>query len=107
MTDNDAPADHERPFPRLKVKLVEEEHQSFRDCLIAILTWEDLWSMTITLRGGKEIVIQGDPKKNPLGRSVHVRVGKDYIEVDIHPGAGAVPVYEIVRFSEIACVQYF
>ncbi|MCS3496188.1 hypothetical protein M2189_004852 [Bradyrhizobium japonicum] len=107
MTDNVAPVDHERPIPQLKVKLVEDEHQSFRDCLMAILASEDLWSMTITLRGGKEIVIDGDAKNNPRNRPVHVRVGKDYIEVDVVPGAGAGPIYEIVQFSEIARVQYF
>ena len=105
MTDNVAPADHERPFPRLKVELVEEEDESFRDWLIAILATEGLWSMTISLRGGKEIVV-GDPERNPRRHPVHVRVGKDYIEVDIAPGASAVPIYEIVRFSEIAWVQY-
>jgi hypothetical protein len=107
MTDNVAPADHERPFLRLKVELVEEEDESFRDWLIAILATEGLRSMTISLRGGKEIAIQGDPERKPRGSPVHVRVGKDYIEVDIAPGASAVPIYEIVRFSEIAWVQYF
>jgi hypothetical protein len=61
--------------------------------------------MTITLRGGKEINI-GYDTRNPAGSPVGVRVGKDYIEVDIAPGAG-VPIYEMVLFSEITSVEYF
>jgi hypothetical protein len=103
MTDNVA---DEKPLPDLKVKIVDEEHESFRDRLIAILELEDLAHMTITLRGGKEIDI-GSDKRNPLGFPVRVRVGRDYVEVNIAPGAGAVPIYEMVRFSEIASVRYF
>ena len=62
--------------------------------------------MTITLRGGKEINI-GYDKRNPRGNPIGVRVGRDYIEVDIAPGAGAVPIYEMVLFSEISSVYYF
>jgi hypothetical protein len=35
-----------------------------------------------------------------------VRVGRDYIEVNIAPGAG-VPIYEMALFSEISSVWYF
>ena len=35
-----------------------------------------------------------------------VWVGKNYIEVDVAPGAD-VPIYEMVPISEIASVSYF
>jgi hypothetical protein len=70
---------------------------------MAVLEMEDLGQVTITLRGGKEIIL-GDDKKNPRGNQVDVRVGRDYIEVYITPGAG-VPKYEMALFSEISSVE--
>ena len=93
-------------FKPLRVRLVDEDGESFRDRLIAVLETEDLGQVTITLRGGKAIIL-GNDEENPLGRPVDVRVGRDYIEVNIAPGAGAVFIYEMVLFSEISSVEYF
>jgi hypothetical protein len=103
MTDDAAPAQREEP--PLRVQLVAEEDESFRDRLTTMLASDDLAGMTIILRGGKEIEI-GGRKPNPHGYPASVRVGKDYIEINIAPAAG-IPLFEIVRFSEISFVQYF
>ena len=92
-------------YKPLRVRLVDEDGESFRDRLMAVLEMEDLGQVTITLRGGKQIIL-GDDKKNARGNQVDVRVGRDYIEVNIAPGAG-VPIYEMALFSEISSVEYF
>ena len=89
----------------LKVILTQEP-LTFRERLIGILQSEALAFMIIMLRSGKEIEITQDPVTNPRG-NVRVWVGEDYIEVDVAPGAGAVPAYEVVLLSEIASIHYF
>jgi hypothetical protein len=103
MADDASAAQREEP--PLRVQLIEDEQESFRDWLITRLLWDDLSGMTIILRSGKEIEV-GGRGPNPHGYPAGVRVGKDYIEVNIGPGAG-IPLFEIVRFSEISSIQYF
>lgn len=93
--------------PLLMVRLVDEKDESFRDRLLATLAWDNLASVILTLRDGNKIDIGDNLERNPLHRPVDVRIGKDFIEVDVFPAAGSVPIYQIVRFSEIISVEYF
>ena len=90
----------------LQVRLVNEGGEGFRERLIAVLEMQDLGEMIITLRSGKQIIL-GDDEENPRGRPIDVRVGRDYLEVNIAPGAGAAYIYEMALFSEISNVWYF
>ena len=50
-------------YKPLRVRLVDEDGESFRDRLMAVLEMEDLGQVTITLRGGKQIILGGRQEK--------------------------------------------
>jgi hypothetical protein len=64
-------------------------------------------SNTVTTRVSRVETIIGSANDPGLrDDQTRVWVGKNYIEVDVAPGA-SVPIYEMVPISEIASVYYF
>jgi hypothetical protein len=62
---------------------------------------------TVTTRvSGIETIIGSANDPGLRDDQTRVWVGKNYIEVDVAPGAD-VPIYEMVPISEIASVSYF